>query len=321
MASEKGVKSHAMWFFLVLLTSQQMLDPVESRKLGEVSDQKSYSPDPHHHTSTPSEGIRKPACIYTTPSTPFSPSTPSSPSTPLTPVTPSVPFTPRPSTPSTPSQDYTPSPHHGSTPSHGNTPSQGSTPHHGGTPSHGTDPTYGTPSAPSHGGGGYYNSPTVPVITPPSTPFTPTPLVPLTPTTPLTPPVFPVIHTPPTTPVPFDPNTVFPGTCYFWSTHPMLIWGLLGYWGTIGGAFSPLATSTFGQDLSFPEALSNTRTDGIGALFREGTASLLNSMVDSKFPFTTQQVRDAFMSSLHSNSAAAAQAKVFKKLNERHLKH
>jgi hypothetical protein len=99
----------------------------------------------------------------------------------------------------------------------------------------------------------------------------------------------------------------------------MLIWGLLGYWGTMGGVFSPLATSTFGQDLSFPEALRNTRTDGIGALYREGTASLLNSMVSNKFPFTTQQVRDAFLSSLHSNRAAEAQAKVFRKANEGHL--
>lgn len=107
----------------------------------------------------------------------------------------------------------------------------------------------------------------------------------------------------------------------FWATHPMLIWSLLGYFGTMGGAFSPVATTTFGENLSFPEALSNTRTDAIGALFREGTASLLNSMVDNKFPFTTQQVRDAFTSSLHSNRAAAAQAKVFKKANEGHYKH
>lgn len=74
------------------------------------------------------------------------------------------------------------------------------------------------------------------------------------------------------------------------------------------------------SNLSLPEALANTRNDGFGALLREGTASLLNSMVNRRFPFTTEQVRDAFVAASVSNKAAAAQAKIFKKANEGHLK-
>lgn len=75
----------------------------------------------------------------------------------------------------------------------------------------------------------------------------------------------------------------------------------------------------FGSIMNLQEALSNTRTDGIGELYREGTASLLNSMVNKNFPFTTTHVRDSFMASLGSNKAAEAQAKVFKLANEGHL--
>lgn len=72
--------------------------------------------------------------------------------------------------------------------------------------------------------------------------------------------------------------------------------------------------------LSLQQALSNTRTDGLGALYREGTASLLNSMVNQKFPYTTKQVRESFVASLSSNKAAAAQAQLFKLANEGRVK-
>ncbi|MFS8027994.1 putative protodermal factor 1 [Helianthus anomalus] len=72
--------------------------------------------------------------------------------------------------------------------------------------------------------------------------------------------------------------------------------------------------------MNFQEALSNTRTDGIGALYREGAASLLNSMVNKNFPFTTSYVQDSFLAALRSNKAAAAQAEVFKLANEGRLK-
>ena len=72
--------------------------------------------------------------------------------------------------------------------------------------------------------------------------------------------------------------------------------------------------------MSLQEALSNTRNDGIGALYREGTASLLNSMVNKNFPFTTSHVQDSFVAALSSNNAAAAQAEVFKLANEGRLK-
>lgn len=82
-----------------------------------------------------------------------------------------------------------------------------------------------------------------------------------------------------------------------------------------GGA---AAGSLGGADVSIQDALGNTRTDGAGALLREGAAALLNSMTRSGFPYTTEQVRDAFAAAAAggSDSAAAAQAAEFKKANE-----
>ncbi|KAK9284640.1 hypothetical protein L1049_023816 [Liquidambar formosana] len=210
-------------------------------------------------------------------------------------------------------------PSHG-TPSHGGGGNCNPTPSHG-TPSHGHDPTPSTPS----GGGGYYHSP--PTSGGGSPPVTETP-----PTTPVITPVTPSVPTPsisipsppfsvPSPPFVFDPNTPFTGTCNFWRTHPTVIWGLLGWWGTtLGGAFGATSIPGFASHMSLQQALSNTRTDGIGALYREGTASLLNSMVNTRFPYTTKQVRDNFVRALGSNKAAAAQAQLFKQANEGRLK-
>ncbi|KAH7533747.1 hypothetical protein FEM48_Zijuj04G0164500 [Ziziphus jujuba var. spinosa] len=247
------------------------------------------------------------------------------------------------------------SPHH-STPSHG-TPSHGggsynptpSTP----TPSVPTpvvptpsDPTPSepTPSVPNCGspphGGGYYHSPpsttpTTPDVPTPIDPTPPTPVYTSPPTTPSyspppsggSPPYVPDPNTPSYSPpsiggsppsVP-DPNTP-PFTCNYWRNHPGMIWGLVGWWGTLGHAFGVTSVPGFGSDFNLHQALSNTRTDGLGQLYREGTASLLNSMVYNKFPFTTKQVRDSFISALGSNNAAAAQARFFKLANEGRLK-
>ncbi|KAK6917967.1 hypothetical protein RJ641_016389 [Dillenia turbinata] len=185
------------------------------------------------------------------------------------------------------------------------------------TPSHGGGGSYNpTPSTPSGrgsngsgGGGAYYRpprSPTTPIVNPPV----------------LTPPTTPIVGTPtvPGPPFPIDPNTPFPGTCTFWRTHPAAIWGLFGWWGTVAAAFGVASVPGFGSNFSLQQALSNTRTDGYGNLYREGTASLLNSMVDKKFPFTTKQVRDHFAAGLASNKAAGAQAQLFKMANEGRLK-
>lgn len=75
----------------------------------------------------------------------------------------------------------------------------------------------------------------------------------------------------------------------------------------------------FAPNLSLQQALGNTRNDGFGSLYREGTASLLNSMVNKNFVFTAQQVREKFTAALVSDKVAAAQAKVFKKANEGRL--
>ncbi|KAG1367795.1 protodermal factor 1 [Cocos nucifera] len=216
---------------------------------------------------------------------------------------------------------YPPDPHAPSHPRHShNTPC--GTPPHGGTPtpSHGGGGYHNPPSGGGHyynppSDGGYFNPPSAPVGDAPPSP----PRIPLVPPTPLTP----GISTPPAPPFMPAPNfpPFFPGTCDYWRTHPAVIFGLFGYWCNIGQLFGLTATSAFESNLSLPEALANTRSDGFGALLREGTASFLNSMVSQRFPLTTQQVRDAFADASVSNKAAAAQAKLFKKANEGHLKH
>ncbi|RRT47978.1 hypothetical protein BHE74_00002492 [Ensete ventricosum] len=101
--------------------------------------------------------------------------------------------------------------------------------------------------------------------------------------------------------------------------HPEAILALFGSWCTLGQFFGLPAAYALGRNPSLLEALSNTRADGIGALYREGTASFLNSLVSRSFVFTPRQVRDAFNAAVLSNSAAGAQAELFKKANEGHL--
>ncbi|XP_065010596.1 protodermal factor 1-like [Musa acuminata AAA Group] len=177
---------------------------------------------------------------------------------------------------------------------------------------HGSPPsTHGTPLPPSPGGGGHYNPPSTPAIT-----------TPLSPPVPLAPPAPPyqVIPTPPATPMDPDPNTP-PFSCDYWRTHPTAIWALLGFWCPLSQIFGMPAASFFGSNPSLVEAMSEARSDGIGALYREGTASFLNSLVDRDFFFTTQQVRDAVNAAVVSDEGAAAQAELFKKANKGHLKH
>ncbi|KAM7273988.1 hypothetical protein ACFE04_028652 [Oxalis oulophora] len=279
------LKTNVLFFFLVTLCllSQNFASTTTS-----LGDEKCDCP-PSGHTPSPQHG-----------STPHAPSHGGGSHTP-TPSTPS--HTPTPSTPShTPSHTPTPS-----TPSHTPNPPNCGTPpvdpHHGSPPSTPSTPSIPTPSTPT---------PSTPTITP----VTPTPSTPtITPTTPT-----------PAVPTPFlpDPGS-FPGTCNFWSNHPTLIWGVLGWFGTVGNTFGlgsdgGLPTGGFSPSMSLPEALSNTRNDGMGALYREGTASLLNSMVDRNFAFTTNQVRDSFVKALHSDRTAGAQAQLFKLANESRLK-
>ncbi|XP_042455500.1 protodermal factor 1-like [Zingiber officinale] len=194
----------------------------------------------------------------------------------------------------------------GTSPSHSNggapdcsTPSGGAshatpTPYHHGSGSYGTPtPDKGTPSTP---GGGYYNSPPAtggggehssPAYPSPSTPAV-NPQIP-----------------------PF-----FTGTCRYWGSHPEIIAAILGSLGNIGDIFGHGCSAFFGSNPSLPAALTNTRPDGYGELFREGTAAFLNSMVNSKFPYTTPQVKSAFVGSITSYGAAQAQADVFKQANE-----
>ncbi|XP_076906171.1 uncharacterized protein LOC143562169 isoform X1 [Bidens hawaiensis] len=228
---------------------------------------------------------------------------------------------------STPPAHHTPSHgghhHHGGNPPSncGNPPPSncGSPPPNCGNPTPKSPPKHVDPSPPHHSPspapptGGYHYNPPSSGGSPPTDPSSP-PVV-LPPTTPESPPLLPS--------PPYDPNTPpIGGTCNFWRNHPGIIWGLFGWWGTtIGSAFgTPSALPATGAHLNLLQALSNTKTDGISALYREGTASLLNSMVNKNFPYTTNHVKDSFVAALGSNKAAAAQARVFKLANEGHMK-
>ncbi|KAI3694035.1 hypothetical protein L1987_76993 [Smallanthus sonchifolius] len=311
-----------VWGLVAALISQNMVLPVSSSS--SFQDQKNffYFPpiDPHVGSPPIDPGVGSPPVIQTPP------------------IVPSPPI----------SYSTTPPPTHGT---------GGSTPpvHHGGgggghhhakppptncgtpkprTPPKHVDPGHHnpSPSPPTH----HYNpSPAPPTYhhnpspSPPTYHYNPPPTGGSTPTVPSSPPPTVLPPTTPGTPLfpspPFDPNSPpIGGTCDYWRNHPGIIWGLFGWWGTtIGSAFGVPSTGTLpatGAHLNLMQALTNTRTDGIGALYREGTASLLNSMVNKNFPYTTSHVKDSFVAALGSNKAAAAQARVFKLANEGHMK-
>ncbi|GFP87884.1 protodermal factor 1 [Phtheirospermum japonicum] len=168
----------------------------------------------------------------------------------------------------------------------------------------------------------YYTHPPTPLVASPPPIVTPPviitpPTTPIDPGTPSTPGI--TIPSPPfpfPSPFPFDPNSP-PFTCTYWRNHPTLIWGLFGWWGTtVGSAFGVTSLPGTGANMNVLQALSNTRLDGLGQLYREGTAALLNSIAHTRFPYTTSQVRDSFVSALGSNKAAADQAQLFRLANE-----
>lgn len=186
-------------------------------------------------------------------------------------------------------------------------------------------PHYGGSPTPTHGsGGGYKPTPTpsygaTPTPTYGATP-TPTPTYGATPT-----PTYGATPSTPSAPshdVPEIPKKhEFIGSCDYWKGHPDAIVAAIGSLGNIGQTFGATCSVIVGKKLgTLHDALSNTRTDGIGALIREGAAAYLNSIVNHKFPFTTQQVKDCIIVAVTSDGAASAQAGVFKKANEFHYK-
>ncbi|KAJ7960688.1 Protodermal factor 1 [Quillaja saponaria] len=325
----EGKRSMASLFLLSLLAgllSQNLVIPVMSASF---EDQKNYySPDPH--AGSPPTGSHGSPPHGTPPSHGggYGGTPPSHPSHGGYNPTPSTP--PGGNCPTPPLHDpHIPTPRVPSNP-----PSGGGYYHSPPSHDHPHTPTPRVPSNPPSGGG-YYHSPPISGGVPPpspitiSPPTTPTPVIVSPPTTPT-----PVIVSPPTTPTPIDPGTPtiptppflpapsppFIGTCNYWRNHPGIVWGLLGWWGTLGNAFGVTSLPGFGTNLNLLQALSNTRADGLGALYREGTAAFLNSMVNNRFPFTTKQVTDRFVAALSSNKASAAQAQLFKLANEGRLK-
>ncbi|CAM0946031.1 unnamed protein product [Alopecurus aequalis] len=180
-------------------------------------------------------------------------------------------------------------------------------------------PHYGGSPTPTHGSGGGYKPTPTPTPTPtygttptPTYGATPTPTYGTTPSTPSAP-----SHDVPEIP---KKHEVI-GSCDYWKGHPDAIVAAIGSLGNIGQTFGAACSMIVGKKLgTLHDALSNTRTDGIGALIREGAAAYLNSIVNKKFPFTTQQVKDCIVVAVTSDGAASAQAGVFKKANESHYK-
>ncbi|OIT29842.1 PREDICTED: protodermal factor 1-like [Nicotiana attenuata] len=299
-----------------------------------------------HNPSPPPPSGGRGGGHYPSPPT-FRGTPPSTPTTPIPPTTPIIgtgtPSTPDVSIPSPPFDPNSPPSRGGyypSPPTYGGTPPSIPTPSTPSTPTIVTPPTtpiigLGTPSIPGISTpsapfdpysppSGSYNYPSPPIFGggPPSFPTPSTPGFP----TILTPPTSPIINPGiPTTPgiyIPpplFDPNSP-PFPLDYWRTNPALIWGLFGWWATVGSAFGVASTPGFGGNLNLLQALSNPRADGVGELYREGTASLLNSMVSKNFAYSTKQVRDSFVAALSSDKAAAAQARIFKLTNEGRLK-
>ncbi|CAL4952211.1 unnamed protein product [Urochloa decumbens] len=231
-----------------------------------------------------------------------------------------------------------PSPSHGGgglpTPGHGDSgssPTSPSTPSHGGSgssPSTGGGAYGGSPSTPG-GGGGAYGGGSSPSPSHDGGAYgggssSPTPAY-----GGISPSHGGVGTSSPTPYVPVDPHSLgsLPGSCDYWRSHPMEIWSALGggrfptsssMGSFFGGGSGSLGGGAGGMSMSIQDALANTRSDGAGALLREGAAALLNSMTRSGFPYTTDQVRDAFAAAAAAGSdgAAAAQAAAFKKANE-----
>ncbi|KAL9419998.1 hypothetical protein AB3S75_037712 [Citrus x aurantiifolia] len=306
MKRERGMlASLFMWATVAGFLFQNLVIPVMSIRF---EDQKHYYSPPDPHSGSPPTGSHKSPPHGKTPPSHGTPTPPSHGTYNPTPSPPSNCGNPpnEPSTPSTPSNPPSDGGGYNSPPTYGG----GSPPSDGG--GYNSPPTYGGGSPPSDGGG-YNSPPTYGGGSPPDI-VTPSPPDTITPSPPSITPGTPTIPTPP-----FDPNSPVPGTCTYWSSHPGLIWGLLGWWGTLGGIGVP-SVPGFGSSTSLLQALSNTHTDGFGALYREGTASWLNSMASHRFPFTTNQVRNSFVAALHSDKAAAAQARLFKLANEGHLK-
>ncbi|PKA46842.1 Protodermal factor 1 [Apostasia shenzhenica] len=197
------------------------------------------------------------------------------------------------------------------------------------TPSYGGGSGHSTPSTPSYGSGGFHHTPPTggggnggghstpsggSYRTPPTTGgggggYPPTITYP---------PAVPAI-TIPSPPTGYDPNVppFHPGTCGYWISHPGRITAVIGYAGAVGDFFGAACVFAYGgRNPSLHDAVANTRLDGIGALFREGTAALLNSLSCRSFPLTAQQVRAAFAGAVGSDGSAAAQAQLFKLMNE-----
>jgi hypothetical protein len=259
-------------------------------------EEKAYAP-PYGSDPTPS-GSSPVVPTPTPPTTPTDPTPTPTPTTP-TPTTPTdpTPITPTDPVPTTPDTPYTP-----------------------------PTPTPSTPSDPAP------VTPADPVPTTPTTPYTPdpapiTPADPIpTPTTPYTPDPTPIT---PADPVPATPAASTPGTCTWWSSHTTsfpdiisIVSTIADLFGTITGGSGSSGTgvtstiaSIFGGQLTVMQSLTNTRNDGFGALARQGSAALLNSLTRRDYPYNAFQVKTQFRNSLQSQQQAFATAKLFENAN------
>ncbi|KAG0583052.1 hypothetical protein KC19_3G105300 [Ceratodon purpureus] len=194
--------------------------------------------------------------------------------------------------------------------------------------------------APPYGSG---SSPVTPVTPVPDVPYSPpysptpsgdspvvpTPVVPTTPDVPYSPtPYTPTPYTP-TDPAPTTPAPTTPGSCSWWSSNTSnfpdiisIFTTLLDVFQTIsggsggsGGAGS-IISSIFGNQMTVYQGLTNTRTDGYGALARQGSAAILNAYSRPReYPYSPFQVKLQFKNALGNQQSAFQMARVFENAN------
>lgn len=171
-------------------------------------------------------------------------------------------------------------------------------PPYGSDPPSSASPVTPTPDVP-------YSPPYTPSDPSPTTPYTPDPSTPATPA----------------------PST--PGTCTWWSKNTNsfpnfisilstildLFGTLTGGSGSSGGGITNTIASIFGGQTTVLQGLTNTRNDGYGALARQGSAALLNSLTRRDYPYNALQVKAQFRNALQSQQQAFATARLFENAN------
>lgn len=85
--------------------------------------------------------------------------------------------------------------------------------------------------------------------------------------------------------------------------------------GGSGSGIGSIISGIFGGQMTVYQGLTNTRTDGYGALARHSSAALLNSFTRRDYAYSPLQVKMQFRSALGSQQQAFQMARVFENAN------